>query len=411
MPDAPQPAARSIEDLNYLGGDAVMPPFSDSNIDVNSGFRQALLGKGLALRLISQLQYAQNTIAAPVSADQQVYVGQRAFTSAMLQPILTADLRQLHLKRTQFYFGGIWNWASWEPADPKAFQLWDLYLYKEFGGDRVEVKAGYISNSLDFVGLFVGGSTASGAQGVYAVLPFEVGMSFFPLTAPGLNLRINGPQHLYLKSGLQRSIDPAGGPTEVQRNHTGFRFDPKGDKLLVIEEGGYQRPATANEHQTWFRAAYMYNNTPFVNLANGKKQSGNHAAYVLMDYQLRQPSPLQPAQGLYIGGSVIQADTRFNAYNLYYEARLYQMAPFHSRPADQISLVSTYTGHSHYLTDALVAQGKTVWRDGASVTGSYTLHVCDGQVASLGLGYIRGPAITPRVGDSLTFDVNYVLFF
>ena len=409
-PNAPIPQ-RSIEDLNYLGGDAAMPPFSESNIDVNSTFRRALFGKGLALRLISQLQYAQNTIAAPVPADQQVYVSQRAFTSAMVQPIFTADLRQLHLKRAQLYMGSVWNWASWEPANPKAFQLWDLYLYKEFGGDRVELKAGYTSNGLDFVGLFVGGSTASGAQGVYAVLPYEIGMSYFPLTTPGANIRINGPKHTYIKSGFQRSVDPAGGPTEVQRNHTGFRFAPHGDKLLVIEEGGYQRPATATAHQMWLRAGYMYNNTPYVSFISGKKEPGNNAVYALMDYQIRQPSPLQPVHGLYIGASFIKAGSRFNAYDLYYEARLYQMAPFRSRPADQVSLVSTYTGHSRYLTDSLIAQGKTVWRNGASVTGSYSLHVHQGQFASLGLGYIRGPAITPRVSDTLTFSVNYLLFF
>jgi len=410
LPNAPAPQ-RSIEDLNYLGGDAAMPSFSESNIDIHSSFRQALFSKGMALRVISQLQYAQNTIAAPVPADQQVYVGQRAFTSAMVQPIFTADLRQLHLKHAQFYMGSVWNWASWEPANPKAFQLWDLYLYKEFGHDRVEVKAGYTSNGLDFVGLFVGGSTASGAQGVYAVLPYEVGLSYFPLTTPGLNIRINGPSHTYIKSGFERSVDPAGGPTEVQRNHTGFRFDPKGDKLFIVEEAGYQRAATATARQMWLRAGYMHNSTPYVCFISGRKQSGNQGAYALVDFQLRRPSHLQPAHGLYIGGSFISASARFNAYDLYYEARIYQMAPFRSRPADQVSLVSTYTGHSHYLTDSLVAQGKSVWRNGASVTGSYSLHVHQGQFASLGLGYIRGPAITPRVSDALTFSVNYLLFF
>lgn len=405
------PAERSIEDLNYLGGDAVMPPFADSNIDLHSRFRQSLFSKGMALRLISQLQYAQNTLAAPVAADQQVYVGQRPFTSAMLQPIFSADLRQLHLSHAQFYVGSVWNWASWEPANPKALQLWDMYFYKEFGNDRIEFKAGYTSNGLDFAGLFVGGSTASGAQGVYAVLPYELGMSYFPLTTPGANLRINAPAHTYLKTGLQRSIDPAGGPTEVQRNHTGFRPVPHGDKLLVIGEAGYQRPADSAARMLWARAGYMYNNTPYASLIDAKKESGNHETYALVDYQLRKPSPLQPAHGLYIGGSFMKADSRFNAYDRYYEARLYQMAPFHSRPADQISLVSTFTGHSRYLNDSLVAQGKTVWRDGASVTSSYSLRVRGGNFASLGLGYIHGPAITPRVPDALTFQVNYLLFF
>jgi porin len=171
VPEAPAPSTSSIEALNYLGGDAAMPSFSDSVVGVDSEFREAMLRKGMALRVIAQGQYAQNMLDAPVGAESQVYVGQRAFAGAMVQPILTADLRQLHLRNTQLYLGGVWNWVSWDPAGPKAFQLWDLYLYKAFGEDRVEVKAGYVSMNLDFIGLFVGGSIATGAQGVYAVLP------------------------------------------------------------------------------------------------------------------------------------------------------------------------------------------------------------------------------------------------
>ena len=169
-----------------------MPPFSDSVIDVDSGFRRALLSKGMAFRVISGVQYTQNTLDAPVPADEQVYVGQRNFESSFVQPIFAADLRQLHMNHAQFYLGGVWNWASWNPAGPKTVQLWALYFYKEWGADRVELKAGYIANNMNFVGLFVGGSTATGAQGVYAVLPYEAGMSYFPLTAPSFNVRFAG---------------------------------------------------------------------------------------------------------------------------------------------------------------------------------------------------------------------------
>ena len=98
IPDSPKPAERSIEGLNYLGGDAAMPPFSDSIIDIDSRFRRALFRKGLAFRVITGPQYTQNLLDAPVPADEQVYVGQRAFESMFVQPILSADLRQLHLR-------------------------------------------------------------------------------------------------------------------------------------------------------------------------------------------------------------------------------------------------------------------------------------------------------------------------
>jgi len=411
VPDAPTASANSIEALNYLGGDASMPPFSDSAIDVDSRFREAMFSKGIALRVIAQGQYAQNMLDAPVAADEQVYVGQRAFTGAMLQPILTADLRQLHLQHAQLYMGGVWNWVSWDPAGPKAFQLWDLYLYKAFGEDRVEMKAGYVSMNLDFIGLFVGGSTASGAQGVYAVLPYEAGMSYFPLTSPGATLRVRGPKHTYYKAGAQRSIDPQGGPTEVARNNTGFRFIPHGDKLLLINEGGYLREATHNVREAWLRGGYMYNTTTYSHVATGQGESGNYCGYVLMDYQLRRSNQEHPNQGLYVGGSWMTAPESLNQYSQYYEARLYKEAPFQSRPADLVSVVASRTGYSSLYTDKLVADGKTVWRAGTTLTSSYSMRVVRGSYLNLGLSYVNGPAISPRVPSALKFLATWTTFF
>jgi len=411
QPVAPVSPAISIEDLNFRGGDAVMPPFSESVIDVNSGFRRRLFSKGLALRLISSTQFAQDVLKPPVAADQQAFVGDRQYESVLKHLILTSDLRQMGLHHAQLHVSGDWNWASWEPAGPKTLELWSLNVYKEFGQDRVEVKAGYNSNDLEFVGMQVGGSTASGVQGVYAVLPYEVGMAYFPLTAPQFNLLIHGPRHTYVKSSAQRSLDSGGGPATEARNHSGLRFDPKGDKLLAIEEAGYRRASSATNNETWFRAGYMRNSTLYVNQANGNKEPGNHAAFALMDYQLTRPDPLKPWQGLYIGGSAMSAASKFNPYDRYFEARLYKMAPFQRRQGDVASILSTYTGHSKFFTNPLVASGKSVWRNSGSVTGSYNIHLAPGNFLSLGLSYIRGAAITPRVKDSATFAAGYSVFF
>ncbi len=410
-PHSPTPAGRSIEGLNYLGGDAAMPPFSDSVIDVDSGFRQALFRKGLAFRVITGPQYTQNMLAAPVPADEQVYVGQRAFGSSFVQPILSADLRQLHLQHAQLYMGGVWNWASWNPAGPKSLQLWALYFYKEIGNDRLEVKAGYIANNMNFVGLFVGGSTATGAQGVYAVLPYEAGMSYFPLTAPSFNVRIRGPENTYLKTAAQRSMDPNGGPAEIARNHTGFRFIPHGDKLVLINEVGYLREASAAAHEAWFRAGAIYNFTPSTNGTTGQPEAGNYCAYVLMDDLLLRTDQEHPNHGLYAGASFMTVPETMNPYSRYYEARLYQKAPARTRPDDVLSVVASRTGYSKIFTDNLVSQGKTVWRAGTTVTGSYSLRASRGNYLSLGLSYVGGPAITPRVPNALNVVANWTLFF
>ncbi len=416
LPDSPAPAEqshaeRSIEVLNYLGGEAAMPEFTDSLVDINSGFRRAMLRKGLAFRVITGPQYTQNLLDSPVAADSQVYVGQRNFESMFAQPILSSNLRQLHLQHAQLYLGGVWNWVSWNPAGPKSLGLWALYFYKEFGNDRVELKAGYIANNMNFIGLFVGGSTATGAQGVYAVLPYEVGMSYFPMTAPSFNVRVRGPANTYIKSATQRSFDPNGGPAEVARNHTGFRFIPHGDKLVLINEGGFQRPSSADAHEAWFRGGVIYNTTPYKNIVTGKPETGNYCAYALMDYQVTKSDVERPTKGLYVGGSFMKVPETMNSYSSYYEARLYKEAPVRSRPDDVVSFVASRSGYSNIFTDKLVAEGKTVWRAGTTVTASYSLHASRGNYVSLGLGYVDGPAITPRVSNALNVIANWSLFF
>lgn len=402
---------RSIEDLNLVGAETGMPPFSDSPIDIHSGFRQKLWRDGVLFRTVVQLQYAQNTLQAPVSADNQTYVGERPFAGATTIETFTSDLRQFHLMHAQFMACGLWNWVSWRPAGPKSLQIYNLYFYKAFDDDRIEVKAGYIGNNLEVIGLTVGGSAATAAQGVYAVLPFESGLSYAPLTTPSLNVRIRGPKNAYLKTVVQRSLDPMGGPMEAARNATGLRFIPHGDKFLLFGEAGYQRPAAAESHEIWVRAGYMYNDTRFTNFVTGKAESGNHATFALIDFQLRRSDGLQPDHGLYLGGTSMTADARFNQYDSYYELRLYQKAPFCSRPSDMASLVAYYSGHSSDLTNSLLAAGRTIWRASASLTGSYALRVGPGQYLSTGLSYVHGPAITPRAHDALDASTGYTVFF
>lgn len=410
--EVPPPAAvRSPEDLNYIGGDTSMPPMADSRISAQNPYPMALWDRGVALRVIAQTVYTQNTLYAPVAADDQVYVGERPFQIEMVQPIFSADLRQLHVKQAQLYIGGDFDWVSWRPAGPKTFQLWDLYFYKALGADRVQVKAGYVSMNLDFIGLFVGGSTAAGGQGVYAVLPYEAGMSYFPLTSPGATLRVKSTPSTYIKFGIQRSMDPNGGPAEVARNQTGFRFIPHGDKALLLQEAGYLRQASKDAHEAWFRAGYLYNTTPYKNVVTGEKDSGNHCAFALMDYQLRQPNLEHPNQGLYAGGSYMAVPEALNGYERYGELRLYDEAPLRSRPSDLISVVASRTQYSPQLVDSLRKQGNTTWRRSTTLTASYSMRVAAGSYLNLSASYIHGPAITPRVPGALNLTAGWTVFF
>jgi porin len=408
--DTSRDSEYSIEGLNLVGAAATMPRISDSLLGTDSGFRRALFGQGILVRANVLPRFSVNLLDGPVPANEQVYIGQRPTWITGLNPILTADLRQLHLHDAQLNIGGAWRWTTWNPAGPKTIALSTLYLYKMWHDDRVQVKGGYITNDTEFVGLQVGGSLATGAQGVYAVLPYQVGMSYFPLTAPSLNVRLRGPGGTHVKIGAQRSLDAAGGVATEARNPTGFRFIPEGDGLLLINEVGYQRASSPTAHQAWLRAGYLHNGTLYTNKITGQKESGNYCAYILVDYQLRGSEARSPGHGLYVGGTAMIAPAEFNAYDRYYEARLYQKAPFQSRPDDVLSLVAAYRGHSRYVTGNLAAQGKTFWESSPSLTGSYSFHVSRGNYVTLGLGYVRGPAITPRVADTLTFTATWGLY-
>ncbi len=410
--DARSPAVsdRSIEDLNLIGAAVTMPSLADSVLGVDSDFRRALFRQGMAFRVNVVPRFSQNLLNEPAPAGQQVYIGHRPTFISGVNPIFTWDLRQLGWRQAQLNAAVGWRYTNWQPAGPNTIAMTSLYLFKRWGDRRVEMKAGYLGNDVEFVGLQVGGSTSTGAQGVYAVLPNEVGMSYFPFTAPAFNLRVRAGTHGYVKTGAQRSLDAAGGQSTADRNPSGFRFRLDGNGLLLINEAGYQRPSSASAPHLWFRTGYMRNSTRYPNRSTGQMESGNACAYVLVDYQLRMPEPAAPARGLFLGGTAMTVPSEFNPYDRYYEVRLYQRGTFSSRPTDVLSLIASHRSHSPYFTDALRAQGRSVWRNSPSFTGTYTLHAARGNYLSLSLGYVRGPAITPRVDDSLTFTANWSLY-
>lgn len=401
----------SIEDLNLKGAAANDPPFSDSILGRDTPIRSSLFRHGLLFRMNANADYIQNTLASPVAAGAQTFIGQRQFGAYSLNPVLTADLRQFGLRRTQLNINGHLQQGSWDRAQPNAWTLCNLYLYKEFGQDRTELQLGYLATDFQFIGLQVGGQVASGAQGVYAILPYEVGLSYSPLTAPAITLKYRWQSGPYFKAAAQRASQPGSEQDALKRDALGLRFLPHGDKLLLIGEAGIKRPAEPGKLQEWYRAGYITNNTPYTSLRTGLKKSGNYSGYLLADHQIWQPQYTNPGRGVYVGGSAMVVPADLNVYRLYYEARMYAEAPFSRRPADFASIVTSYTAFSQDDLRNLAAAGKSFWRASDSVTGSYTVHVAPGTYFSLGLSYVNGPAITPKVPSALTFTAQTSLFF
>jgi len=404
-------SASGFEFLNVQGTDIQIPPFTESVFGTDNAFRRGLLRRRMALRFLGLLNYTQNVLDDPVPTGLQVYAGERPFGRTMLDPIFTMDLSALHLRETQLNVSAGLQWVNWNPAGPRSAALTSLYLYKGLAEGRAEIKAGYLFNNYEFVGLQVGGTLTSAALGVYAVLPYEAGLSYFPLTTPAFNLKLNGPSHLYLKAGVQRSTDAAGGPATVARNQAGLRFIPRGDKLLSIVEAGYKGAAIRDPFQTWLRGGYMHNSTRFTDSLTGSAGSGNYCAYLLADRQLVRAHAAKTARGVYAGISLMRAPAWFDRYYKYYEGRVYDEGPFRSRPFDTASIIATRSVYSPDFLKPLIAQHRTVWGASNSVTASYTLRAGRGVYITGGLSYITGPALTPRVPNALTATIQSAYFF
>ncbi|MCX7603138.1 MAG: carbohydrate porin [Bryobacteraceae bacterium] len=404
-------AAASFEHLNLVGAAIRMPGFDDTILGAGTQFRQALASQGLAFRMNSIPRASMNLLDPPAPKSEQAYIGHRPTAIWGVHGILTSDLRQLGLRNAQLHVAFGYRGNTWRPSGPPMFGMTGLHIYKAWGEERVELKAGYHINDLEFIGMQIGGSLAAGAQGVYAVIPYLTGMSFFTLPAPTLNVRVRLPGAFYVKSAAQRSLDPDGAAATARRNATGFRFRPHGNGLLQIHELGFRQAATETRRQKWIRAGLLYNHSRYRNLASGVREHGNHSLYLLADFQVLQPDAGRPARGMFAGGTVMGAPARFNAYHRYWEGRVYWMGPRASRPHDVASIVVARLGHSPARLEALRVEGKPFWEGSSAVTASYSIRLSPGNYLNGALTWTRGAAITPRVADALIANVTWSLFF
>jgi porin len=414
----PTPAAQDPANAPPFRGQVVVQPPESERVFGFNPVNKALERYGLALYDISQdVTFTYNLLSPPVPLADQTYNGQRPTFSSSHYPALTYDMRHLHIRGAQLLIQGSIQRNSWYPGGPEATGFGQISYYQSLFKGRVEMKGGYIDNDGEFVGLFVGGLASNGSLGVYAVLPFEAGMSYLPMTAPALNTTFHLPDHLYSKLGFQRSFDPKGGAEEVGRDSVGLRFHPRGDGLLTIYEGGFKRDPGPGTMQTWARVGYMFNTTHYASARPGPvpgvppTTGNNQAVYLLADRQLHQTDAASPGRGVFVGLSAEYAPPAQNAYTQYYEARIYENGPFARRPKDFVSLVGSHTDYSEFTTRADVELGESVWNSATSVTASYTARLARGTYLSSGLSYTEGPAITPRSHNSLEIIGQLNTFF
>ncbi len=407
------------------------PSYADSILGDYDGVRTALAQDGVGIIWDNVFMAAYNVLDVPRRgpgprlasgniSDQQ-YWGQKPSLWGNSGIFLLYDASRLGVPDGQIVVAGMLARSSWEPQLPEQITLFALSWYQTLFDKAVELKLGYVASNDEWIGMSIGGSFAS-TLGGSAAIPYEMGLSAAHVQ-PSARVTWHITDRLYEQFGAMRS-QPIGGPTgspitdSVVYNPTGFDFAVPNGKLLLMNELGYKREATPGSASVWVRGGWMYNESNFVDYKHGGANSGVSAGYFVADLQLMQFAPdsiFTAHRGIYIGGTAMYGTAEHLPFSEYYEARLYIMGPFASRPADQLVLDYSFNGVSKYLRNAVNMHapmtGPFAARESASYLISYTARLSPGVYATAGLSYTDNPSLiyTRDEGHALNALLNLYL--
>jgi porin len=285
-------------------------------------------------------------------------------------------------------------------------------LPEQAGGTEV----GYLANVVEYWGPFLSGNLSSSIFGPSGSIPVEAGLSAWAYTKPGINIKVNGPDGLYNKFGVQVASSPDGPFVEKMANPTGLDWSTPNSGVLAIDEVGYRKEAAPGQLATWVRAAGIVNNSRYVDFEFGGRNTGNYAAYVLADRQFVQLAPVagQAARGWYAGVTAMYAPPEYNRFSQYYELRLYGIGLLTSRPSDMVSVVVSRNVFSNYAVDAALQSGQLAHTGNFSITAAYYAPIAPGIRVGIGLGYTDHPTpviYTPQTGSALNLLANLVTYW
>lgn len=430
--DARSKTAARFDNYQVKGFNIPYPSYSDSLLKDYGGIRSKLDEYGIgivgditsigAYNLLSGPRYGPGPTMADGKASDQQFWGQRLSGVNFLQIGLSFDTdRLLGVPNGQIVVMGVNTVSSWETFTPNQTAVADISWYQTLFNKKVEVKFGLQTNEKEWVGTVVGGNIAN-PIGTSAAVHYEMGLAPIPAAQPSARIKWNVTDRLYEQFGVMRSLPingPTGNPIYDNKiyNPSNLDFNVPNGGMLMMNEIGYKAAPTPGVHSTWIRGGVMWNNSDFNNFKTGRKQSGSVAGYLLADRQLTQIAPdsiFSAYRGLYLGGTVMLGNEDVLPFFASYEARLYGIGLFDSRPQDMMTLSYTYNDISKSLGKSINQfsdlSGLYANRSSQTFQSSYTAHVTDGLYATLGAGYTKAPSVVQRLKDRDALNVTVGLF-
>jgi porin len=112
----------------------------------------------------------------------------------------------------------------------------------------------------------------------------------------------------------------------------------------------------------------------------------------------------------YGGFTVMESPSNVNVFRSYYEARLYDIGPFESRPEDQFNIVGTHALFSGDARQFYIEQGVyPPQKDTTSVTLSYACKLTHSTYLTPGLAFTNNPSFLTAPGQG--HDLNFFIAF
>jgi porin len=381
------------------------PPYEDTLLDDIGGWRSWLGGYGIGVDLICGGYIGVNTLNGPRTP--QSYDKQSFSATAAVAGAFTLDLEKiLHIPNAQFLMSAEWIGTTFNPDGPRSFNMNDLLYYQSFFDGKLSFQIGFLENDVNYANSLVGPTIITPPLGRLSIIPYEIGMSRRPFSSPGVNVEFRPSRPIYIKSGLQRSLNPQGPDVEHNQNWNGFRFRSPGDGWMVLGEAGYDTEPVPGKLRTWIRGGGQYNWSNFTHFDTGREGRGNWCVYLFADQQLTQLDPRLPIKGIYVGGTCAYAPPKQDVFSQYYEARIYGFGLFPTRDLDQLEVSVDFNKFSSYASQAINRLGGNSYGDSTAVNIGYTARLRPGLYFGPVVSYIKHPAFTPRLNDALAVSLT-----
>lgn len=197
------------------------PGFEDSVLQDYGGWRSALADQGFGVVANITSIRAFNTLSVPRNGpgpiidtglpSNQQYWGQQPSGLAIGTAYLTYDTSRWGVPDGQILVAGVGSISSWEPYTANYLGLGGLSWYQTLFDKKLEIKVGYVSNAVEWIGAFIGGNLAS-PLGVSASIPYEMGLSAAPMSQPTARVTWHINEVLYNQAGIMRSLPIGGRP-------------------------------------------------------------------------------------------------------------------------------------------------------------------------------------------------------